>query len=313
MYAYGVCMMLIFPIGTPLAMLTMLAKYREHLNPVGVSESVVVQRRKNDPVLVEAPIVSFAIIFRPKWWWWECYNMVRRLMLTCMVALYDTLPSTTVFMVAVSIVTLVFEREAKPYIDPFLSVFTYLAAWQILLFILYCLLIDANFTDGSQSVIISSICMLTNVFLCLVVFFDTRDHVAKRKRQTAGMQAGVLDEGGFELNSVYSASDNGGGGKATQRVGDRGDGEAAEGSGMDRMGGGSVHNPMTTAQAGHGGGPTDSKPDLEDERAGGVLKESNSHHGGIHDGHYEDEPSSNGQGPEEGGGGERGLDPKDLV
>ena len=46
--------------------------------------------------------------------------MVRRLMLTCMVALYDTLPSTTVFMVAVSIVTLVFEREAKPYIDPFL-------------------------------------------------------------------------------------------------------------------------------------------------------------------------------------------------
>ena len=161
--------------------------------------------------------------------------MVRRLMLTCMVALYDTLPSTTVFMVAVSIVTLVFEREAKPYIDPFLrcdtralvehsllsdimtvvkhsmlyftilpnsnrvcspprsaspspspspslithhpspttphlltrhppnatlSVFTYLAAWQILLFILYCLLIDANFTDGSQSVIISSICMV---------------------------------------------------------------------------------------------------------------------------------------------------------
>ena len=57
---------------------------------------------------------------RPRIRWWECYNMVRRLMLTCMVALYDTLPSTTVFMVAVSIVTLVFEREAKPYIDPFL-------------------------------------------------------------------------------------------------------------------------------------------------------------------------------------------------
>ena len=56
------------PQGTPLAMLTMLAKYREHLNPVGVQESVVVQRRKDDPVLVEAPIVSFAIIFRPKWW-----------------------------------------------------------------------------------------------------------------------------------------------------------------------------------------------------------------------------------------------------
>ena len=159
-----------------------------------------------------------------------------------------------------------------------------------------------------------------------MVFFDTRDHVAKRKRQTASRQAGVLDEGGFELNSVYSASDNGGGDKVTRRAGEYGDGEAAEGSGRDRMGGGSVHNPMATAaQAGHGDGPTGSKPDLEDEpvandqaaRAGAVLKESNGYHDhdGHLDGHYEDEPS-NVQGPEEEEGGERGspgLDPRDLV
>ena len=80
---------------------------------------------------MDGPVASFALIYRPKWWWFDVYTMLRRLALTCMVGLFDTLPATTVFMVAVSIVTLVFEREAKAHLDPFLGVFTYLAAWQV--------------------------------------------------------------------------------------------------------------------------------------------------------------------------------------
>jgi len=203
MFFYALAMMAVYPIGTPLAMFVLLAKYRDRLNPPGddIDETVVVEQRKQDPVLAEAPIVSFALIFRPKWWWWDVYNMIRRLALTCMVGLYDTLESTTVFMVCVSIVTMVFEREAKPFVDPFLSVFTYLAAWQIVIFILYCLLIDAKFTDGSQSIVISSFCMITNIFLCLIVFFDTRAHVAKRRTRDTKRLLNIADGSNIELHS----------------------------------------------------------------------------------------------------------------
>ena len=57
--------------------------------------------------------------------------MSRRLALTCVVLSCSNLAQSTVFTVFVSIVTLVVERESAPYINPFLSAFTYALHWQI--------------------------------------------------------------------------------------------------------------------------------------------------------------------------------------
>ena len=57
--------------------------------------------------------------------------MLRRLLLTCAVVLCSTLAETTLFIVFISIVTLVIETETKPYISRFLSAFTRVCCWQV--------------------------------------------------------------------------------------------------------------------------------------------------------------------------------------
>ena len=51
----------------------------------------------DDPVLAEEPATAFATMFRPQFWWFEIYNMFRRLVLTCAVLLCATLAQTVVF------------------------------------------------------------------------------------------------------------------------------------------------------------------------------------------------------------------------
>ena len=34
-----------------------------------------VNPRAEDPALAEDPVTTFALIFRPKFWWFEIYNM----------------------------------------------------------------------------------------------------------------------------------------------------------------------------------------------------------------------------------------------
>ena len=58
---------------------------------------------------------------------------------------------STVFVVFVAIVTLVIEQESKAYTNPFLSAFCAVCCWQILLFVLFLLLLDAAFTSGRQA------------------------------------------------------------------------------------------------------------------------------------------------------------------
>ena len=94
-----------------------------------------------DPVLAEEPVTAFAMIFRPQFWWFEIYNMFRRLVLTCAVLLCANLAQTVVFVMLVAVVTLVIEQESKAYANQVLSSFTAACCWQVLLFILLLLLV----------------------------------------------------------------------------------------------------------------------------------------------------------------------------
>lgn len=65
------------------------------------------------------------------------------------------------------------EREAKPYLNPFMNAFAYVLHWQVLLFVLFMLLLDADMTSSLQGTVISVALLLANLALVLVVFVDT--------------------------------------------------------------------------------------------------------------------------------------------
>ena len=122
-------------------------RHRTRLNPKDAYESETIERREEDPVLAEEPVTQFALLYRPsyvgrrhapptahcppptahasahasthchpllpRYWWFEIYNMFRRLLLTCVVLIMNTLAQTIVFVVCVAIVTLVIEQECK--------------------------------------------------------------------------------------------------------------------------------------------------------------------------------------------------------
>lgn len=72
------------------------------------------------------------------------------------------------------------EREAKPYLNPFMNAFAYVLHWQVLLFVLFMLLLDADMTSSLQGTVISVALLLANLALVLVVFVDThRSEVRK--------------------------------------------------------------------------------------------------------------------------------------
>ena len=92
------------------------------------------------------PVTSFSMIYRPRFWGFEVYNMIRRLLLTCAVLVYDSLAATTLFVitVAIAIVILVIEQETKPYCSAFLSAYCHACCLKILLLSQYLLLLDEH-------------------------------------------------------------------------------------------------------------------------------------------------------------------------
>ena len=145
----------------------LLLQHKQRLDPPGVVEGEAIERRKEDAVLAEEPITQASMLYRPKYWFYEVYNTVRRLLLTSAVLVTRDLGETTLFIVCVGIVTLVIEQESKPHINQFLSAFCQACCWQILLFILYLLLLDSDMTAEGQAVWISALLMVSNI--CLVV------------------------------------------------------------------------------------------------------------------------------------------------
>jgi len=133
MRVYAAVMILVYPLGCPLLLFIVLFRHRGRLNPQGGdwTEAEIMQERLEDPVLAEEPANGFAYIYRPRFWWFEIYNMSRRLILTSVVLAFRDLNQTVVFVLFVGIITLVIEQECKAYADAFLSAFTAVCCWQV--------------------------------------------------------------------------------------------------------------------------------------------------------------------------------------
>ena len=90
--------------------------------------------------------------------------------MTCAVVLCRTLAQTTLFVVFTGIVSTVIQREARPFINSVTNGFAYLLCWQCLLFILYCLLLDARMTSDDEAVALSATLMIANIIFIMVIF-----------------------------------------------------------------------------------------------------------------------------------------------
>ena len=192
----------------------LLLQHKQRLDPPGVEEGEAIKRRKEDAVLAEEPITNFSMLYRPKYWFYEVYNTVRRLLLTSAVLVTRDLGETTLFIVCVGTVTLVIEQESKPHVNPFLSAFCQTCCWQILLFILYLLLLDSDLTTEGQAVWISALLMVSNI--CLIVRIMTGVGAQSKLPMDPVSWATASAGGGIELTdfAVDNPLNSGGGGDA---------------------------------------------------------------------------------------------------
>lgn len=179
MKLYSIFMLFIFPLGTPLVLVLMLWRYKFILYPPEIRNKTLSERefivtRSSDKKINDAPITKFAMMYRPRFYWFDGWSLLRRLALTNAPVVCHTIGQTTTFTFVIACSTLIFERECQPYISDFLCRFTYLMLWEILLFIFYMLLLDSKMTSGVGSTIISSILLVMNAFIIVVVFWDNR-------------------------------------------------------------------------------------------------------------------------------------------
>ena len=202
MMAFASIMMIIYPMGCPLLMLVSLYRHHDALNPPCEEEAAVIAKRKEDPRLAEDPLTAFSLLYRPKFWWFECYSTLRRLMLTCVVLCFDQLGSTVVYVTCVAIVTLVIEQECKPYVNAYVTGFCNCCNWQVVMMILYLLCLDADFLEGPRGVVFSALLMLSNMFLMAVIFVDSHQRMSLQRAWGGG---GGVCVGGGGLTTAHQA------------------------------------------------------------------------------------------------------------
>eukprot|EP00619_Florenciella_sp_RCC1007_P013518 CAMPEP_0205919036 /NCGR_PEP_ID=MMETSP1325-20131115/10179_1 /ASSEMBLY_ACC=CAM_ASM_000708 /TAXON_ID=236786 /ORGANISM="Florenciella sp., Strain RCC1007" /LENGTH=219 /DNA_ID=CAMNT_0053286613 /DNA_START=1 /DNA_END=656 /DNA_ORIENTATION=+ len=197
-------MVLIYPVGVPASFLLTLSQHRSKLDPPGVPEAKVLEMRDFEmsetpgasvlvdkdeqkcatkELFVKEPITAFARPYRPQYWYFEAYIMLRRILLTSGSLCFDDLSSMIVFVLMVSIVTLVFEDQAKPHTNKFLSAFCYCMSWQVLLCILMLLLLDAKMTSKEGAMVISAALLITNIGLVAIVLKDTKTKEKRSQRE----------------------------------------------------------------------------------------------------------------------------------
>jgi hypothetical protein len=114
---YAGAMVLVYPIGVPTLLFLMLRRWRYQLNPRlknPIMSDEDVERIRYGTTNTET-ITQFAVLYKPRWMYYEVFNTFRRLTLTSFVLACPTLAITTIFTVCVSILTLVIERESQPH------------------------------------------------------------------------------------------------------------------------------------------------------------------------------------------------------
>lgn len=105
---------------------------------------------------------------------------------------FESRGASICFILAVSIITTVCEREMDAHINPYVGAFVYLMSWQIMLCVLAMLLMDADMTSEMGDVMVGIVLLIVNIAMFAVVFFDTRGDVMRNRIEMASQQRARL-------------------------------------------------------------------------------------------------------------------------
>ena len=68
-YYYAMVMLIIYPVGVPCVLFVMMWAVRDQMNPAGLPEDAIVDKREDEHLYDVEPITAFARIYRPRFWW----------------------------------------------------------------------------------------------------------------------------------------------------------------------------------------------------------------------------------------------------
>ena len=186
MCIYAAMNVAIWPIGIPVSLMILLYRISIHLDPPGIPECQAIKERLQNEHVKSSTVAFLALQYKPRYWYYEiAVNLSRRLVLTCVVLIFESRGRLVVFVMSISILFAVFEREARAHIEPYVGAFVYLMTWQILLFVIAMLLMDSNMIDDIGEVYLGIILILLNVCMFLVVIIDTRGDIIRQRIEAA--------------------------------------------------------------------------------------------------------------------------------
>ena len=176
---------IIWVAGVPLILLFLLKQISKELDPHGVPETEAIIARRSNRKIKQSAVAFIALRHKPRYWYYEiAFNMSRRLALTCIVLVFETRGPLIIFMLSVSILTTVCEREMNANIDSFVGAFVYIMEWQVLLCVLTLLLMDSAITSDVGDLFVGVTLLVVNMILMIVVFTDTRGDVIRDRIET---------------------------------------------------------------------------------------------------------------------------------
>lgn len=178
--------------GISLALYAWLWSFRKRLDPKAKAEAEAISMRSRDPVLQDAPITALALKFRPRFWRYELITLGRRLALTSLALMFQRLAHMMVFVLLLAILTLIIDKECEPYQRRWMSAFSYVLHWQLVLFLLAVIMMDADVVSGAGATAISIGLLLTNIFLVVFVFVIQRGDVKRLRREKVAHHKSVL-------------------------------------------------------------------------------------------------------------------------
>ena len=179
-FVYSLVCIVIFPVGVPLAFACILFPLRARLDPPAPTEAEAIALRAEDEGLEHSIARQLFRVYRPRYWWYELVDILRRLALTCFVLVFEKMGTMLTFAVFVALLTTVIQREAQPYLDPWLASLVYLCHWMINMSCISIVLVESRMVTDSDSVLLG-VLMIIFVSAEGRIDFARRSHVPLRR------------------------------------------------------------------------------------------------------------------------------------
>ena len=110
---FAILMCLVYTCGFPVGLYFWLRRFKNRLDDPMIDEQALINNRKEDQEISNHPVACRGLYYRPRYWFFDTVVMFRRLLLTSFVLVFEDPALCVVFLLLVSILGLIIEREAQ--------------------------------------------------------------------------------------------------------------------------------------------------------------------------------------------------------